>query len=162
MSFVVRIWRLLTREENMKIFVSLISILFVGQMAMAVNCTNYGKTQTYPLFCKGKLYLEINDGGESEEAFPTISFQRNFTKSGVAGTMLKAGTCAWADRALNANEPASLTTWINPTNGNTVSSAILSMISRCSADASCVFEVCAYREGPTLKFVPWTAATMYP
>jgi hypothetical protein len=126
--------------------------------AWALSCEN----GYFPIYCRGKLFYEMDatmpapSNGLAQpiqQVVLTIRYSKLPRNAGTGGIFVTTpGTCAWADRAMTAQEPSAMQSFAGSDN---ISSSMMQPLTRCLEDSTCVFGGCAARNGSEITLYPW-------
>ena len=119
------------------LFLILAIIIGSGNLLFAFECwPNY-----YPMLCRGKIPVDIFAANSDlpDEAYVRVRFMSHMpVGAGAEGEKLIAGTCAFEDRPINAQEPDV----IMIVAANHVVYSGVSVLERCLSQEQCVVRLC--------------------
>lgn len=114
-----------------------LGVFALGVLSLGLAPEDASAGTTYRMYCKGRFKVE------AAKSHMWIRFSKAPSGS-WNGSSLANGQCAWADRALNSSEPATINF------SYSMGKAVIPALIECSRESGCVMGFFAEKRGPGL------------
>lgn len=114
-----------------------LGVFAIGVLSLGLAPEEAEAGRTYRMYCKGRFKVE------AAKSYMWIRFSKA-PHGSSNGSNLANGQCAWADRALNSSEPATINF------SYSMGKAVMPALIECSRESGCVMGFFAEKRGPGL------------